>query len=225
LKRVNEERREDDIRQSQETLNKSTKKKRAKKKKAAAKKKTAPKPIEEEDMSVSLSSGDETTQKTTSKKTASNKTKSKKATPKKKTALKPAAVIHTTSLPSEDDHDDLEGATIKKHSYDKKKGLVTVWVSWKQSKIGEWQFLHDMWVDYPEEVKAYRDRNRLTASAWQVPNIEEAAFVVRILSMNEPTPLAPTFCILFDNGYVDTEAGMADVRSDAPELLRAFLHE
>jgi hypothetical protein len=225
LKRVNKERREDDIRRSQETLNKSTKKKRAKKKKAAAKKKTAPKPIEEEDMSVSLSSGDETTQKTTSKKTASDKTKSKKATPKKKTALKPVAVIHTTSLPSEDDHDDLEGATIKKHSYDNEKELYTVWVSWKKSKKAEWQFLHDMWVDYPEEVKTYRDRHRLTASAWQVPNMEDASFVVRILTMNGPTPSSATFCILFDNGYLEKEAGYSDVKSDAPDLLRAFLYE
>jgi hypothetical protein len=281
LKRVNDEKKEADIRQSREILNKSTKTKRANKKKAPAKKKTAPKTSEEEDMSSSLSSEDETTknttskntesdktaskkatpkektnkkkapakkktapktseeedmssslsskdkttEKTTSKKTASEKTASKKTTPKKKTASKPAGVIDTTSLPSEDDHEDLEGVTIRKHSYDKKEGLYTVWVSWKKSKKVEWQFLHDMWVDYPEEVKKYRDRHRLTASAWQVPNIDDAAFVVRILSMNGPTPLSATFCILFDNGYVEKKACLANVKSDAPELLTAFLNE
>ena len=82
-----------------------------------------------------------------------------------------------------------------------------------------------MWVDYPEEVKTYRDKHRLTASAWQVPKIDGASFVVRILSMNGPTPLPATFCILFDNGYVEKEAGLANVKSDAPELLKAFLRE
>jgi hypothetical protein len=280
LKRVNEEKREADIRRSRETLNKSTKTKRATKKKAAAKKKAAPKPSEEEDTCLSLSSEDESTKKTTSKKTkrakkkkaatkkktmpipsededtslslssegkttkkttsketakkttskktASNKTVSKKVTTKKKTASEPA-----TSLPSEDDqedqseddHEDPEGATIKKHSYDQEKELYTVLVSWKKTKKVEWQFLHDMWVDYPEEVKIYRDRHRLKASAWQVPNIDDAAFVVRILSMNGPTPLLATFSILFDNGYVEKETDYANVCSDAPDLLTAFLHE
>jgi hypothetical protein len=189
---------------------------------------------------LSLSSEDKSTEKTTSKKTAAdktaskktaskktapNKTASKKATQKKKTASKPAGVIDTTSLPSEDDLEDPEGVTIKKHSYDKEKGLYTVWVAWKTSKIVEWQFLHDMWVDYPEEVKTYRDGHRLTASAWQVPNIDSASFVVRILSMNGPTPQLATFCILFDNGYVEKEACLANVKSNAPELLRAFLCE
>jgi hypothetical protein len=239
LKRIKDEKREANIRQSQETLNESTKAgkrkkkttaasktKRANKKKTAAKKKTAPETSEEEDTSLSLSSEDETTKKTTSKKMASDKTASKKASPKKKTASKPAEVIDTTSLPSEDDHEDPEGApTIKKHSYDKKVRLYTVCVSWKKSKKVEWQFLHDMWVDYPEEVKTYRDQHRLTASAWRVPNIDGAKFVVRILSMNGPMPQSATFCILFDNGYVEKEVGLANVKSDAPELLKAFLHE
>ena len=43
LERVNKEKREADIRQSRETLNKSTKTKRANKKKAPAKKKLRPK--------------------------------------------------------------------------------------------------------------------------------------------------------------------------------------
>ena len=245
LTRVKEDKREADIRQSRETLNKSAKKKRPNKKKAANKKrKTAPKTSEEEDRS--LSSEDETTEKRTSKKSASKKattkkktaskqagvidtsslpSATKKATTKKKTASKPAGVIYTTSLSSEDDQEEPEGVTIKKHSYDKQKQLYTVWVSWTTSKKSDWQFLHDMWVDYPEEVTYYRDLKRLKASAWQVPNIDGAAFVVRILSMNGPTPLSATFSILFDNGYVEKEASYADIYSDAPDLLAAFLHE
>jgi hypothetical protein len=266
LRRVNEEKRDADIRRSQDTLNKSNKTKRSNKKKGATKKKTAPittdkedtssslsseddttkkptskktknkaaqkkktapppKTTEEEDTSLSSSSEDEATKKPTSKKTASIKTTSKKTAPKKRTTSKPAGVKNTTSWPPEDNHEDREGATIKKHSYDNEKELYTVWVSWKKSKKAEWQFLHDMWVDYPEEVKTYRDRHRLTASAWQVPNMEDASFVVRILTMNGPTPSSATFCILFDNGYVEKEAGYSDVRSDAPDLLRAFLYE
>ena len=43
--------------------------------------------------------------------------------------------------------------------------------------------------------------------------------------MNGPTPLSATFCILFDNGYVEKEACLANIKSDAPELLKAFLYE
>jgi hypothetical protein len=261
LRRVNEEKRDADIRRSQDTLNKSNKTKRSNKKKGATKKKTAPKTTDKEDTSLSLSSEDDTTKKPTSKKTknkaaqkkktapspktteeedtslssssedeatkkpTSKKTASIKTAPKKRTASKPAGVKNTTSWPPEDNHEDREGATIKKHSYDNEKELYTVWVSWKKSKKAEWQFLHDMWVDYPEEVKTYRDRHRLTASAWQVPNMEDASFVVRILTMNGPTPSSATFCILFDNGYLEKEAGYSDVKSDAPDLLRAFLYE
>ena len=261
LRRVNEEKRDADIRRSQDTLNKSNKTKRSNKKKGATKKKTAPKTTDKEDTSSSLSSEDDTTKKPTSKKTknkaaqkkktapapktteeedtslssssedeatkkpTSKKTASIKTAPKKRTASKPAGVKNTTSWPPEDNHEDREGATIKKHSYDNEKELYTVWVSWKKSKKAEWQFLHDMWVDYPEEVKTYRDRHRLTASAWQVPNMEDASFVVRILTMNGPTPSSATFCILFDNGYLEKEAGYSDVKSDAPDLLRAFLYE
>jgi hypothetical protein len=261
LRRVNEEKRDADIRRSQDTLNKSNKTKRSNKKKGATKKKTAPITTDKEDTSSSLSSEDDTTKKPTSKKTknkaaqkkktapppktteeedtslssssedkatkkpTSKKTASIKTAPKKRTASKPAGVKNTTSWPPEDNHEDREGATIKKHSYDNEKELYTVWVSWKKSKKAEWQFLHDMWVDYPEEVKTYRDRHRLTASAWQVPNMEDASFVVRILTMNGPTPSSATFCILFDNGYLEKEAGYSDVKSDAPDLLRAFLYE
>jgi hypothetical protein len=193
-------------------------------KKTTPKKKTASKPAGVID-TTSLSSEDKTTKKTTSQKTAFDKTASKKTTPKKKTASKTTGVIDTTSLSTEDDLEDLEGATIKKHSYDADMELYTVQVSWKKSKEVGWQFLHDMWVDYPEEVKRNRDQNRLTASAWQVPNIDGAAFVVRILSMNGPIPLLATFSILFDNGYVEKEAKLADVKSDAPELLETFLQE
>ena len=280
LRKVKEERREAEIRRSRDALNKSTKTKRATKKKSASKQKTPPKPQDDENSSLSLSSEDDTTKKSTteepkrakrkkaatkkktaptpvanentssssssedettkkkttgektkkvtSKKTASDKTASKKSATKKKTALEPNGVIDTTSLPSEDSHEDPGGATIKKHSYDKEKELYTVLVSWKKSKKWkkvEWQFLHDMWVDYPEEVKTYRDLHRLKASAWKVPNIEDAAFVVRILSMNGPTPLSATFSILFDNGYVEKEADYANVCSDASDLLTRFLQE
>jgi len=172
-----------------------------------------------------LSSEDEAMKITAAKKKTSNKTASRKSVTKKKTALKPDGVTDTLSLPSEDDHEDREGVTIKKHSYDKEKELYTVLVSWKTSKIVEWQFLHDMWVDYPEEVKIYRNRHRLKASAWKVPNIEDAAFVVRMLSMNGPTPLLATFSILFDNGYVEKEADYANICCDAPDLLTEFLQE
>jgi hypothetical protein len=103
--------------------------------------------------------------------------------------------------------------------------LYTVQVSWKKSKEVGRQLLHAIWVDYPEEVKRYRDRNQLTASAWQGPKIEGVSFVVRILSMNGTIPLSATFSILFDNGYVEKEAKLADVKSDAPELLQTYLRE
>ena len=152
LKRNEEERREAEIRRSQETLNKSTKAgkkekkstasktKGANKKKTASKKKTVPKTLYEEYASLSLSSSEDETKKTTSKKTATDKTASKKSTPRRKTASKPAGVIDMTSLPSEDDQDDPEGATIKKHLYDKETELYTVRVSWEKTKKVEWQF-------------------------------------------------------------------------------------
>jgi hypothetical protein len=251
LKSIREETRESDIRQSQETLNKSTKagKKRkttASKKTRTNKKKTATKkkPTEEDDSSTSLSSVDEPSKKTTPKKKtpskptgvrdttsissedeATKKAAPKKKTPSKKTPSKKTGLMDKTSLSSDDDLEDLEGATIKKHSYDSDMELYTVQVSWKKSKEVGWQFLHDMWVDYPEEVKKYRDRNRLTASAWQVPKIDGVSFVVRILSMNGTIPLLSTFSILFDNGYVEKEAKLSNVKTDAPELLEKFLRE
>ena len=256
LKSIREETRESDIRQSQETLNKSTKaeKKRkttASKKTRTNKKKTATKkkPTEEDDSSTSLSSVDEPSKKTTpkkktpskptgvrdttsissedeaTKKAAPKKKTPSKKTPSKKTPSKKTGLMDKTSLSSDDDLEDLEGATIKKHSYDSDMELYTVQVSWKKSKEVGWQFLHDMWVDYPEEVKKYRDRNRLTASAWQVPKIDGVSFVVRILSMNGTIPLLSTFSILFDNGYVEKEAKLSNVKTDAPELLEKFLRE
>ena len=191
------------------------------KKKTANKKKTEPEMAEGEETTITLSSSEDETTKKTASKTAANE----EATPKKKTARKPAEVMEATSLPSEDSHEDLEDATITKHAYDKEIGLYTVLVTWKKSKTIGWQFLHDMWVDYPEEVKKYRKEKKLYAKAWQVPSIDNASFVVRILSMNGPTPPSATFCLLFDNRSVEKKVAYANVLSDAPKLLEAYLRD
>ena len=123
------------------------------------------------------------------------KTASKKVGHKRKAGPKTAEV---------DDRDD---ATIKKHAYSKEEELTKVWVTWKPSNKSEWMYLHDMWVDYPEELKKYRKEQQLKGKAWRVPNLKDVSFVVRILSMNGTGKMA-SFCLLFDNGYVEEEVDL-----------------
>ena len=115
-----------------------------------------------------------------------------------------------------------EEATISKHLYDDDKELWTVCVTWNGSKESEWMYLHDMWVDYPEEVKRYKKQKKIRETEWKVPNLEDTAFVARILSMDGTVPTA-TFDLIFNNGYVAWEVTMAEAMADAPKLLEEFL--
>lgn len=113
-------------------------------------------------------------------------------------------------------------ATISKHSYDKEEELYTVWVTWNGTKKCEWMYLHDMWVDYPEEVKRYQKQKKIKKTEWGVPNLEDASFVARILSMDGTVPTA-TFDLIFNNGYVARKVSMDEAMADAPDLLQEFL--
>jgi hypothetical protein len=126
------------------------------------------------------------------------------------------------------DDDDLEKCNILKHKTNKDH-VVKVEVKWESGKR-DWQYLYDMWADYPGEVEEYKKKNpgKCRAKIWSVPNMTNVWYFVRILEMhggNEKVEDAK-FIVLANNGYKFEGEGCVsydNLQEDAPELLQAFL--
>jgi hypothetical protein len=131
--------------------------------------------------------------------------------------------------PVEVEADVLETCVIIKHTSDK-QGDVRVKVQWGDSGKQDWQFLYDMWADYPTEVMEYKKKNQKTTRGkfWNVPTIDNVTYFVRILCMigGEEKIEDATFIVLANNGYkFDGEDCVTydELQNDDPDLLKAFL--
>jgi hypothetical protein len=128
-----------------------------------------------------------------------------------------------------DDHDGLEKCTIIKHKTNR-QGMVTMEVKWEGSGVKNWQFLYDMWADYPGEVKEYKKKKikKCKGTAWNVPTIDGVQSFVRILGMlgGEDKVTDAVFIVLADNGYKFEGKDCVkydELQHDDEELLKAFL--
>jgi hypothetical protein len=110
-----------------------------------------------------------------------------------------------------------------------KEGEVQVKVKWGDS-AADWQYLYDMWADYPDEVKEYKKKNQQKTKGrlWRVPVLEAVDYFVRILGMlggdNDVTEAK--FIVLANNGYKFDGHGCVkyeELQDDDPKLLKAFL--
>ena len=162
-----------------------------------------------------------TLHKETLKTGGSTKTKKKKASKKKE--LEPTSE-------DEVEVDDLESCKIIKHKTDKRQGEIKVEVKWDDSGKTNWQYLYDMWADYPGEVKDYKKKNQTKCKGklWKVPNMGDVEYFVRILGMlgGSENVKKAEFIVLANNGYkFDGEDCVKydELQADDPELLQAFL--
>ena len=151
----------------------------------------------------------------------STKTKKKKASKKKE--LEPTS-------DDEVEVDDLESCKIIKHKTDKRQGEIKVEVKWDDSGKTNWQYLYDMWADYPGEVKDYKKKNQTKCKGklCKVPNMGDVEYFVRILGMlgGSENVKKAEFIVLANNGYkFDGEDCVKydELQADDPELLQAFL--
>jgi hypothetical protein len=162
-----------------------------------------------------------TLHKETLKTGGSTKTKKKKASKKKE--LEPTSE-------DEVEIDDLESCKIIKHKTDKRQGEIKVEVKWDDSGKTNWQYLYDMWADYPGEVKDYKKKNQTKCKGklWKVPNMGDVEYFVRILGMlgGSENVKKAEFIVLANNGYkFDGEDCVKydELQADDPKLLQAFL--
>jgi hypothetical protein len=146
--------------------------------------------------------------------------KKKKKASKKKTSKKDEV--------DKQEVEDLETCEIIQHKKDK-ENMVRVRVKWGDSGP-DWQYLYDMWADYPDEVKEYKKKNQkdTRGKLWRVPNMEDVDYFVRILGMlggdNDVTEAK--FIVLANNGYKFDGKDCVkyeERQNDDPELLKAFL--
>jgi hypothetical protein len=146
--------------------------------------------------------------------------KKKKKASKKKTSKKDEV--------DKQEVEDLETCEIIQHKKDK-ENMVRVRVKWGDSGP-DWQYLYDMWADYPDEVKEYKKKNQkdTRGKLWRVPNMEDVDYFVRILGMlggdNDVTEAK--FIVLANNGYKFDGKDCVkyeELQNDDPELLEAFL--
>jgi hypothetical protein len=123
----------------------------------------------------------------------------------------------------------LETCKLMSHKTDK-QGEVRVQVKWDDSGQKDWQYLYDMWADYPDEVMDYRKKHQKTCKSkvWKDPNIDDVEYFVRILGMlgGEGNVTKAKFIVLANNGYrFDGEDCVTfdEINTDDAELLEAFL--
>jgi hypothetical protein len=148
--------------------------------------------------------------------------------PKKKKASKKKELEPTSE--DEVEVDDLESCKIIKHKTDKHQGEIKVEVKWDDSGKTNWQYLYDMWADYPGEVKDYKKKNQTKCKGklWKVPNMGDVEYFVRILGMlgGSENVKKDKFIVLANNGYkFDGEDCVKydELQADDPKLLQAFL--
>jgi hypothetical protein len=106
-----------------------------------------------------------------------------------------------------------------------KHGKVKVQVKWKDSRKADWQYLYDMWADYPAKVIEYQKKNKCRGKLWKVPKIEDVQYFVRILGMigEAKNDTETEFIVLANNGYKFDGVKYHELETDDPDLLRAFL--
>jgi hypothetical protein len=154
-------------------------------------------------------------------------TKKKKKKKKKKSRDKPTVEVEDALELTVEVDDDLETCQITKHKTDK-QGEVRVEVKWDGSSKRDWQYLYDMWADYPSEVKEYKKKNKCKGKLWKVPIIDNVEYFVRILGMigGAEDVTKAKFCVLANNGYkfdgVDC-VKYHELQADDSVLLQAFL--
>lgn len=152
----------------------------------------------------------------------SNKTKN----PSKKKQLEPTIELEIDD-PEVDEQ--LEKCKIIKHKLCKQRG-IRLQVKWMDSSTSDWQYLYDMWADYPDEVAAYKKKNpkKCKGKVWKTPTIDGVDYFVRILEMFGDTEKVTDaqFIVLANNGYKFEGAGCVsydELDTDDPLLLEEFL--
>ena len=153
--------------------------------------------------------------------------------------IDPKRVAQTDDAESQDGQDqsdeaeELEKCVIINHKTNK-QGEVKVEVKWNDTSKVEWQFLYDMWADYPAEVIDYqsKNKNKCRGKIWKVPKIEDLTYFVRILGMLDEAKEVKEaeFIVLANNGYkFDSKESEGvkyhELERDDPELLQAYLGE
>jgi len=213
---------------NRETLKSAASKKPKKKEKTSKKKKSKQMDEAEQTDEVEVDDTESCeiiTPKTNKKSAASkkNKTSKKKQTVEMK--------IDDTEQTDEVEVDDLETCEMIRHKTDK-QGNVKVQVKWKDSRRVDWQYLYDMWADYPAEVIKYqkKNKNKCRANIWKVPKIGAVQYFVRILGMigGEKEVTEAEFIVLANNGYkFDGQeypcVKYHELQRDDPDLLQAYL--
>lgn len=88
-----------------------------------------------------------------------------------------------------------------------------------------WNFLFDMWCDYPDDVRAYRNEHKLTRrKKWKDPKFSEVEEVKRILDHDgDLKKRTATFTIVWDNGWRSEDVSYDNLEADAEELLAEYL--
>ena len=163
---------------------------------------------------------------TKKKKRKGDEVEDQERTPKKKKSKKKEMVeVEADDLEA----DELKTCVIIRQNTDK-LGEVIVKVKWGDSGQQDWQFLYDMWADYPTEVMEYKKKNQKTTRGkpWRVPTIATVEYFVRILCMigGEENVEEATFIVLANNGYKFDGKDCVkydELQKDDPDLLQAFL--
>ena len=163
-------------------------------------------------------------------KIAGSKKPKTKTTSKKKKLEKPDEdEAKGQDQTNEDEGEGLKPCVIISHKTDKQR-LVKVLVKWKDKFKGEWQYLYDMWADYPTEVIKYQNnnKNKCRGKIWKIPKIEGVKYFVRILGMvgGDDKVTEAQFIVLANNGYkFDGKESVKynELKRDDPELLTDYL--
>ena len=127
----------------------------------------------------------------------------------------------------ETDVDELEKCKILKHKINK-QDEVRVEVKWETGGGRDWQYLYNMWADYPDEVEEYKKERKCKGKHWKVPNFGNVRYFVRILGMvgGDEKPEDAKFIVLTNNGFkFDGKDCVTydELQKDDPELLKGFL--
>ena len=133
----------------------------------------------------------------------------------------------------EESQDELEPCHILKHA--KRNDTMAVCVRWETSKKQSWVNLYDMWSDYPDVVKDYRNKKRLATktrignlTCWADPAFDDRVeFVARVLGMKgtKKDLAKATFTVLWNNGYLMEDMAYSELKADGPQLLEDYLND
>ena len=149
--------------------------------------------------------------------------------PKTKTTSKKNTTSKKKTLEKPDEDKGLDTCTIVSQKTNKER-CVKVLVKWKKWAHPDWQYLYDMWADYPQEVVKYqnKNKNKCRGKIWKTPKLDDVTYFVRILGMiGEVEDVKQAqFIVLANNGYkFDGEESVKydELQRDDPELLTDYL--